>query len=77
MRSSGWTSVDDDLAAGRGRETDEARDLDVVRADPEVAAAELGATPWMCRTFEPTPSMSAPIETRKRQRSWMCGSHAA
>ena len=35
MRSSGSTSVDDDLAAGRRREPDEARDLDVVRADPD------------------------------------------
>ena len=35
------------------------------------------STPWMCRTFEPIPSISAPSETRKRQRSWMCGSQAA
>ena len=31
----------DHLAPRRGGETDEARDLDVVRADPELAAAEL------------------------------------
>ena len=31
----------------------------------------------MWSTFEPIPSISAPIETRKRQRSWMCGSQAA
>ena len=36
--------LDDDLAAGRGREADERRDLDVVGADPVVATAELAAS---------------------------------
>ena len=31
----------------------------------------------MRRTFDSIPSMFAPSETRKRQRSWTCGSHAA
>ena len=31
----------------------------------------------MRSTFEPIPSISAPSETRKRQRSWTCGSQAA
>ena len=35
------------------------------------------STPWMRRTFEPMPSISAPSETRKRQRSCTCGSQAA
>src|ERR671919_410935 len=35
------------------------------------------STPRTVRTFEPMPSMSAPSETRKWQRSWTCGSHAA
>ena len=34
-------------------------------------------TPVIRRTFEPMPSISAPSETRKRQRSWTCGSQAA
>ena len=34
-------------------------------------------TPSIRRTFEPTPSMRAPSEPRKRQRSWTCGSQAA
>ncbi len=41
MRSSGSTSVDDDLAARRGSEPDERRNLDVIRTDAEVAASEL------------------------------------
>ena len=35
------------------------------------------STPSMRRTFDSIPSMSAPSVTRKRQRSWMCGSQAA
>ena len=35
------------------------------------------STPWMWSTFEPMPSIRAPSAARKRQRSWMCGSHAA
>ena len=35
------------------------------------------STPSMRRTFDSIPSMCAPSETRKRQRSWTCGSHAA
>ena len=31
----------------------------------------------MCSTFEPMPSIFAPSATRKRQRSWTCGSQAA
>jgi hypothetical protein len=31
----------------------------------------------MRRTFDSTPSISAPSELRKRQRSWTCGSQAA
>jgi hypothetical protein len=34
-------------------------------------------TPWIRRTFDSMPSICAPSETRKRQRSWTCGSHAA
>ena len=34
-------------------------------------------TPWMRRTFDSIPSICAPSETRKRQRSWTCGSQAA
>ena len=34
-------------------------------------------TPWMRRTFDSMPSIWAPSETRKRQRSWTCGSQAA
>ena len=34
-------------------------------------------TPQIRSTFDSIPSMSAPSETRKRQRSWTCGSHAA
>ncbi len=33
--------------------------------------------PRIRRTFEPMPSMSAPIETSRRHRSWTCGSQAA
>ncbi len=35
------------------------------------------STPLMCSTFEPIPSILAPSETRKRQRSCTCGSQAA
>ena len=35
------------------------------------------STPLMRSTFDPMPSICAPSETRKRQRSWTCGSHAA
>ena len=35
------------------------------------------STPWMRSTFDPIPSICAPSETRNRQRSWTCGSHAA
>ena len=35
------------------------------------------STPWIRSTFEPIPSIRAPSVTRKRQRSWMCGSQAA
>ena len=35
------------------------------------------STPVMRRMFEPIPSIRAPSETRKWQRSWMCGSQAA
>ena len=35
------------------------------------------STPWIRRTFDSIPSICAPSETRKRQRSWMCGSQAA
>ncbi len=35
------------------------------------------STPSIRRTFEPIPSICAPSETRKRQRSWTCGSQAA
>ena len=31
----------------------------------------------MRSTFDSIPSIRAPSETRKRQRSWMCGSQAA
>ena len=34
-------------------------------------------TPWMRSTFDSIPSICAPRETRKRQRSWTCGSQAA
>ena len=34
-------------------------------------------TPWTRRTFDSMPSIWAPSETRKRQRSWTCGSQAA
>ena len=34
-------------------------------------------TPWMRSTFDSIPSIWAPSETRKRQRSWTCGSQAA
>ena len=34
-------------------------------------------TPWMRSTFDSIPSICAPSETRKRQRSWTCGSQAA
>ena len=61
MRSSGSTSVDDDLAAGRRREADEARDLDVVRARSGSRRRRARGVPWMWRTFEPIPSISAPM----------------
>ena len=35
------------------------------------------STPAMRRMFEPIALDRAPSPTRKRQRSWMCGSHAA
>ena len=35
------------------------------------------STPQTRRTFDPIPSISAPSETRKRHRSWTCGSQAA
>ncbi len=35
------------------------------------------STPWMRRTLDSIPSICAPSETRKRQRSWTCGSQAA
>ena len=35
------------------------------------------STPWMRRTFDSMPSIWAPSETRKRQRSCTCGSQAA
>ena len=35
------------------------------------------STPRTWRTFDPMPSMRAPSETRKLQRSWTCGSQAA
>ena len=38
---------------------------------------ESRSTPRMRSTFDSIPSISAPRETRKRQRSWMCGSQAA
>ena len=38
---------------------------------------ESASTPWMRRTFDSIPSICAPSETRKRQRSWTCGSQAA
>src|SRR5579859_4462629 len=33
--------------------------------------------PWTVITFEPIPSMAAPIDTSIRARSWTCGSEAA
>ena len=39
------------------------------------AAQPLDAVMWIM--FEPMPSISAPSETRNRQRSWTWGSHAA
>ena len=35
------------------------------------------STPRMRSTFDSMPSICAPSETRNRQRSWTCGSHAA
>ena len=42
-----------------------------------VAAARARSTPSMRSTFDSIPSIRAPSETRKRQRSWTCGSQAA
>ena len=51
-------------------------DLDVVGADAPLAARS-GSTPLMRSTFDSMPSICAPSETRKRQRSCTCGSQAA
>ena len=55
---------------------DEAADLDVLGAD-RVHAAEQRLDARDVSTFEPIPSIFAPSETRKRQRSCTCGSLAA
>ena len=57
-------------------EADEAADLDVLRRDRHEPPPSC-STPWMRSTFDSIPSISAPSETRKRQRSWTCGSQAA
>ena len=56
------------LAAGAGRKGDEASDLDVVRADREVGATKPPA-PCTTSTFEPIPSIRAPICSRSLARS--------
>ncbi len=43
----------------------------------ECAPPARRSTPVMCSTFEPMPWIRAPSETRNRQRSCTCGSHAA
>src|SRR5918999_2244252 len=35
------------------------------------------ASPWTCMTFEPIPSIAAPMRVSSRARSWTCGSEAA
>ena len=52
--------LDHDVAARDGGEADERRHLDVVGADAVGAAAER-LTPWIVSTFDPMPSMRAPI----------------
>ena len=52
-------------------------DLDVVGRRSATRRRASESTPWMRRTFDSIPSICAPSETRKRQRSWTCGSQAA
>ena len=77
MRSSGTTSVDRQVAVRDRGEADEARHLDVLRADPVPAAAEPPDAADRGARSTRSRRSRAPSETRKRQRSWTCGSQAA
>ena len=73
----GLDVLDRQVTPRHGREDGEARDLDVLRPDAVRAAAEPfdALDPGGCSSR--FPRSRAPMLTRKRQRSWMCGSHAA
>ena len=69
--------LDQDLAAGHGRQADERRHLDVVGADPVRAQPRKRLDAVDVSTFEPMPSIVAPIEHSRWHRSCTCGSQAA
>ena len=73
----GLDVLDRDLAARRRGERGEARDLDVLGADPVRAAAAAARRPGCGGCSSRSPRSARRATTRKWQRSWMCGSHAA
>ena len=76
-RSSGTVSLMRISPPGHAGQGHERADLDVVGRDGVVAAAEAVLAPSTVITFEPMPSIAAPIATSMRARSWTWGSQAA
>ena len=76
-RSFGAHALDRDVAAGDRGEADEAADLDVLGRDRPLAAARATRRRGCGGRSTRCPRSRAPSETRKRQRSWTCGSQAA
>ena len=75
--SSGCDVLDREVAVRDGGEADEAADLDVLGRDRPLPAAAAARRRGCAGRSTRCPSISAPSETRKRQRSCTCGSQAA
>ena len=69
--------ADPQLAAGRGGERHEARDLDVVGADRVLGAAELVAAVHRHHVRADAVDRARPSSPAAAARSWTCGSQAA